>query len=119
MKRWKMVVLCAVAATLVLPGSGFAAPAKAGIEEVVAEILRSNPAVVGADAELAAAREALTSARADRLPSLSAGYSWTEHNNTPIQKSAGGISPWATRSSRAGTSSWCSPFFRVCPEISP
>ena len=93
MKRWKMVVFVAVAAALVLPGSGFAASAKAGIEEVVAEILRSNPAVVGADAELAAAREALTSARADRLPSLSAGYSWTEHNNTPIQKSAGGDIP--------------------------
>lgn len=63
------------------------------IEEAVAEALRSNPAVTGADAEVAASREALTSARADRLPTLSAGYYWTNHNREPIQKSAWGTFP--------------------------
>jgi len=93
MKHWKEMVLGVVVAVLILPVSGFAAPVKVGIEEVVAEILRSNPAVTGAEAELAASREALISARADRLPSLSAGYSWTEHNKTPISKSADGDIP--------------------------
>jgi len=63
------------------------------IADVVVESLRSNPAVAGADAELAASKEALTSARADRLPSLFAGYSWTGLNREPVQKSAGGNIP--------------------------
>jgi len=74
-------------------GGGAWAAETMTISAVVAEALRSNPAVAGADAELAASREVLTSARADRLPSLSAGYHWTNHNREPVQKSAGGTYP--------------------------
>ncbi|BCS94953.1 transporter [Desulfoluna limicola] len=93
MTRWKKMVVCAVAAALLLPGSGLMAAETMSIGEVVAESLRSNPAVAGAEAELAAAKETLTSARADRLPSLSAGYTWTDYNRAPIQKSGAGDIP--------------------------
>ncbi|SCY26287.1 TolC family protein [Desulfoluna spongiiphila] len=85
-------VVAAVCAVLCL-GARAGATERVTIEEAVAEALRSNPAVAGADAELAASREVLTGARADRLPTLSAGYYWTNHNREPVQKSALGTYP--------------------------
>lgn len=84
--------IAAVVAVLFFEGGARAAETMT-ISEVVGEALRRNPAVAGADAELAASKEALTRARADRLPSLSAGYSWTALNREPVQKSAKGDIP--------------------------
>ncbi|WP_300669123.1 TolC family protein [Desulfoluna sp.] len=84
-----IATLCAV---LVCEGGAWATE-KMTIDAVVGQALRRNPAVAGAEAELAASKEVLISARADRLPSLSAGYSWTGLHREPIQKSVGGDFP--------------------------
>lgn len=81
--------------TLIIAGTLSPATASAGetvemtVAEAVTEALAHNPAMQEAEENLAAAREGIKSARADRLPQLSLGYGYTALKETPIMKTAG------------------------------
>lgn len=81
---------------LIIGSSLFATTAPAAqsvkmtVVEAVAAALAHNPAIREAEENIAASREGVKSARADRLPAVSIGYGYTALKETPIMKTAAG-----------------------------